>query len=92
MTKRKLKPCTDPLEVALLLEEVERVAHDQFDGHLTIYRFTTHWKVAWGSSYPEQRMHVCIKLEDGLRWMLDHREGSITSVRSPEAFRGKPLL
>ena len=33
------------LDTSALLAMAEKIAKERFDGHLTIFRFTTHWKV-----------------------------------------------
>jgi hypothetical protein len=32
-----------------LMAELERVAAEEFDGHLTVMRFTTNWRVGFGT-------------------------------------------
>ena len=32
-----------------LMGAVESIAKNYFDGHLTLMKFTTHWKAAWGT-------------------------------------------
>jgi hypothetical protein len=32
-----------------LLEIAERIARTRYDGHLTVMRFTTHWKIMFGT-------------------------------------------
>jgi hypothetical protein len=46
MTKPSLG---DPARVAEQLSRIYRIASDVADGHVTIFRFTTEWKAAWGT-------------------------------------------
>lgn len=39
-----------------LLEELERLASERFDGHLTIMRSTTNWRVGFGT--PRDRFDI----------------------------------
>jgi len=32
-----------------LLAKVEAIAVERYDGHLTVFRFTTHWKAMFGT-------------------------------------------
>lgn len=60
-----------PISLAELLSEVERIAIEKWDGHVTILRFTTHWKVRWGTCLPEH----CQPFADlgvALEWLVQH--------------------
>ena len=39
------------LRTATLLRMAEEIARAKYDGHLTILRFTTHWKAAYGTPH-----------------------------------------
>ena len=36
-------------DLVFLLETLERIANEAFDGHLTIMKFTTGWKIVFGT-------------------------------------------
>jgi hypothetical protein len=41
---------SDQLTDSILLAKLSRVAREQFDGHLTVMRFTPNWRIAFGES------------------------------------------
>ena len=45
----RLQPLSTKAETMLLLMKVEKYAEKHHDGHLTILRFTTEWKVFFGA-------------------------------------------
>jgi len=37
------------VRIAKLLEKVDKIAEERHDGHLSLLKFTTHWKVCYGT-------------------------------------------
>lgn len=45
----KIEPKYEDLDLAALLAMAEYIAEKRHDGHLTMLRFTTHWKCMFGT-------------------------------------------
>jgi hypothetical protein len=44
-----MNPSEKRMHTGYFLEMAEKIARDKFDGHLTIMKFTTHWKAMFGT-------------------------------------------
>lgn len=66
------------MTVQELISVAEAIAKDRFDGHLTLMKFTTGWKAAWGTPDLDSgdgrsqvaRLKPYPSLEDALKGLL----------------------
>jgi hypothetical protein len=61
------------LSMRATLKIAEEIARSHFDGHLTIMRFTTHWKVMFGTPAHRdeiKRLPYFLTLREALEWLV----------------------
>ena len=76
-----------------LMRRLESVAASLFDGHLTIMKFTTNWRVGFGTPFDRYDIRPCpsggrLQTRRGARWPMCVRHGA--TRRSDVVAKRKP--
>ena len=75
----------EEIDLELLILKASSIAHKQpFNGHLTIFKFTTNWRVSLGTPYDDKHVRDFIDyaiegktLRDALKAFIQKTEGQI---------------
>ena len=72
------------------MNEVIRIANEEFDGHFTLMKFTTNWRITYGTIYDREDIQTSIEaktLDEALDKAINSRNSVYDGLRMSDALK-----